>query len=1197
MDAGMNADSNPGKAPPERDIFLGALDQTPAERGAYLDGACVGDGALRQRVEHLLAEQDVLGGFLETPALTPHFGPHGTQVVAAVTEKPGDRIGRYKLLQMIGEGGCGVVYMAEQEEPVRRRVALKVIKLGMDTKSVIARFEAERQALAMMDHSNIARVFDAGSTEAGRPYFVMELVRGVRMTDYCDQNHLKNEERLALFAQVCQAIQHAHQKGIIHRDIKPSNILITLHDGVPVPKVIDFGIAKATEQRLTEKTLFTEFHSFIGTPAYTSPEQAEMSGLDIDTRSDIYSLGVLLYELLTGRTPFDPERLVRAGLDEMRRIIREDEPERPSTRLGSLNITEATSMSQSRQMKFPLLMQAVKGDLDWIVMRCLEKDRTRRYATANDLAEDIQRYLGNEPVLARPPSNLYRFQKLLRRNRGPFAAAAALAITLITGATLSTWLAVRATKAERVALGLQKQEASLRHQAEQDKSLARLSEYVADINLAEQSLVADNYGRAVQLLNKHLPKAGEPDLRGFEWRYLWRLSRGDEHISLPAQRQTIHSLAVSPDGTRLAVGQQSRFSVWNLSTRSLITSIEKGAVSMAFHPDGKRLFTASGTTVRLWNTADWSEERALTNSGAITLAADGRRLATLKADFRGRREATVWDTGNWEVVAVIADAHEPLSISPDGRRLACGTSTNIAVWTLDGSRPEVMMKDSTNLFSRMPRWFRSDRGERSDRSLVFSPDGKFLVGARNTLSDRGVFVLSVWDAQTGEETDVMPADAEHIEHAGTITGMAFSSDGRTLATASMDHSIRLWDFPTRQPMDVIQGHLSEVLALAFSPDGRTIVSAAKDGEIKVWPVVRHGPEDVIIGVRHPVGFSKDGGKVMALTRDWSALVLVNLETKEPEWRLEIEPRRSESELRPPRDLEQRFEPAGRRQDAERGREVRPPRPFFPRGPTPLVSADLRWLARGREDGVVEWIDIETMRTNLLQASEGSLRVVALSPDGQTLVTRSREQGMRKWDLRIGTNIVWRNEMEQILFSPDGRTMAASGRREGRGLRTEEEVVQLWDTETLTLRASLESPSQVQFGFSAAFSADSRLIALPDEEDSVRLWDVTTGELVGTCTGHKQGIRSIAFSPDNRTLATTSDDSTVKLWNVATKQELISMRHLGATLTGLMFSPDGKVLIGGSGALGPNGGVKIYRAASMEEIDFIPSVGNAPEAVR
>src|SRR6266478_714130 len=310
-------------------IFDTAIELPPEQRAVCVQEACAGNDALRQRVEALLRAHESAETFMASPAVASRGGT----VVVKPAEKPGDRIGRYKLLQQLGEGGCGVVYMAEQEQPVRRMVALKVIKLGMDTKSVIARFEAERQALALMEHPNIAKILDVGATDTGRPYFVMELVRGIKITDYCDKSNLPTRERLDLFVQVCQAVQHAHQKGVIHRDLKPSNILVTLRDGVPVPKVIDFGIAKATQQRLTDKTLFTAFEQFIGTPAYMSPEQAEMSELGIDTRSDIYSLGVLLYELLTGTTPFDSKALLQSGLEEIRRIIREVEPVKPSTRL------------------------------------------------------------------------------------------------------------------------------------------------------------------------------------------------------------------------------------------------------------------------------------------------------------------------------------------------------------------------------------------------------------------------------------------------------------------------------------------------------------------------------------------------------------------------------------------------------------------------------------------------------------------------------------------------------------------------------------------------------------------------------------------------------------------------------------------------------------------------------------------------
>jgi eukaryotic-like serine/threonine-protein kinase len=438
----------------EEEIFEAALKLPHGERAAYVESACGGEAALQERVLELLQAHATAGSFMQE---SPVYGRKTIVLSLPVDEKPGDKIGRYKLLQQIGEGGCGVVYMAEQEEPVRRRVALKVIKLGMDTKSVIARFEAERQALALMDHPNIAKVLDAGATETGRPFFVMELVRGIKITDYCDQNKLSTTERLGLFTQVCNAIQHAHQKGIIHRDIKPSNILVTLHDGVPVPKVIDFGIAKATQGRLTDQTLFTAFEQFIGTPAYMSPEQAEMSGLDIDTRSDIYALGVLLYELLTGAPPFDPKELLKAGLDELRRTIREKEPARPSTRLSTMLDADLTAVAQRRHSEPPKLIHALRGDLDWIVMKSLEKDRTRRYETANGLAMDIQRYLTNEPIVARPPSTMYRFQKLVRRNRTMFAAASVGATALLIGLILSSYAFIQERimrkHAERAAAG------------------------------------------------------------------------------------------------------------------------------------------------------------------------------------------------------------------------------------------------------------------------------------------------------------------------------------------------------------------------------------------------------------------------------------------------------------------------------------------------------------------------------------------------------------------------------------------------------------------------------------------------------------------------------------------------------------------------------------------------------------------------
>ncbi len=489
----------------------------PQARASYLNAACAGNPILRQRIEDLLKAGLQADQFLAGDPLELGAAGRQTILVGPLSEGPGTVIGNYKLLEKLGEGGFGVVYMAEQKQPVKRRVALKIIKVGMDTREVVARFEAERQALAILDHPNIAKVFDAGATDAphllpssrsplpsdgrgikgegaegmaapslpsslsplpsvlpaGRPYFVMELVRGIKITDYCDQTNLPTRERLDLFMQVCQAVQHAHQKGIIHRDLKPSNILVTVNDGVAVPKIIDFGIAKATQMELTEKTVFTRFQQFLGTPAYMSPEQAEITSVDIDTRSDIYSLGVLLYELLTGKTPFDAKELLQAGLDEMRRTLREKEPERPSTRVSTLGGEELTTTAKRRGLEPPKLVNLLRGDLDWIVMKCLEKDRARRYETANGLAADVQRHLQNEPVVACPPSSAYRFQKLVRRNKVAFVGTSCVAAALVLGLCGATWGLVRERAAHKRAVAAEQEQARLRQQAQANEEKAQ----------------------------------------------------------------------------------------------------------------------------------------------------------------------------------------------------------------------------------------------------------------------------------------------------------------------------------------------------------------------------------------------------------------------------------------------------------------------------------------------------------------------------------------------------------------------------------------------------------------------------------------------------------------------------------------------------------------------------------------------------
>ncbi len=472
-----------------------------AERDAFLDRMCADNAELRMRVQQLLDARSKAEDFLEcrSPSLV------ATVEERSPSEGPGTMIGPYKLLEQIGEGGFGIVFMAEQQQPVRRKVALKVLKPGMDTRQVIARFEAERQALALMEHPNIARVLDGGETPGGGPYFVMELIKGIPITDYCDESQLTPRERLELFVFVCQAVQHAHQKGIIHRDLKPSNVLVTLHDGTPVVKVIDFGIAKATGQQLTDKTLFTNFAQLIGTPLYMSPEQAALSGLDVDTRSDIYSLGVLLYELMTGTTPFDKDRFLEAGYDEIRRIIREEDPPKPSTRISTLG-QAATALSNRRRCDPYRLSQSLRGEIDWIVMRCLEKDRNRRYQTVNSLAMDVQRYLHDEPVLACPPSAGYRFRKFARRNRAALLTASLVALALLVGAAVSVWLAVWAMRAQDLAKGLLKSEQKARIAETKRREQARAaldantSLLMEDLLARQQTLTEDHklyLGRAL----------------------------------------------------------------------------------------------------------------------------------------------------------------------------------------------------------------------------------------------------------------------------------------------------------------------------------------------------------------------------------------------------------------------------------------------------------------------------------------------------------------------------------------------------------------------------------------------------------------------------------------------------------------------------------------------------------------------------
>jgi len=1090
------------------EIVLQARSQPTGEAlERYLDEACGDDSTLRAQVVALIQSESEAGGFLEQTVMGDANAP--------VSEGPGTVIGRYKLLEKIGEGGFGVVYVAEQDKPIQRRVALKIIKLGMDTRQVVARFEAERQALARMDHPNIAKMFDAGATESGRPYFVMELVKGIKITEYCNRHRLSPRRRLKLFRDVCHTIQHAHQKGIIHRDLKPSNILVTQHDTVAVPKVIDFGIAKATEGRLTDKTLYTAWEQMIGTPAYMSPEQAEFGSLDIDTRSDIYSLGVLLYELLTGRMPFDPKTVMRAGLDEVRRTIREVEPPKPSTRLSELAEGELDTVARTRSEDGPKLVRLVSGDLDCIVMKALEKDRSRRYETANGLARDVACYVKHEAVQARPPSRFYLLRKWARRNRGAFAAGSVVAAALMLIAVISV-----------VALVREQQHSTLLRESEQrvtERSLElqrRLTQQYLHRgqDLGEKGDVVEGLHWIARALDE-LP-AGHPQLKNaiednlVAWSQRWLEPRN----LLFLDGYHLCS-AFSPDGEHLLTGTASgTITSWSVISGEAVWTnrVSDGQVwGLAVSPDGQKFAVGvqGDGSVQLRSMSSGQLLGQLIGHGerihAVEFSPDNQWILTGSQDGTAR----LWSTETGEPV------HPPvrhdgsvwgIAFSPDSTlAVTVDTAGTAQLWSVETGK--VVGKP----FTHGPNAWR----------VTFSPDGGIIA------TGGGRSGVKLWSTDTGDPLD------RPLQHGGSVLDLRFSPDGSMLLTACDDHLARVWSVDTGELLASMVLR-SEVTEASFCPDGSSVVTASHEGaRLWLWSPEKQSVEPLGLSMPTrpfasiPSALLSSDGETMMTMLEKHVLALWPLQTNQSRVKnFAVHKTRTatfspDGKLLTTGNIEGEVKLWSSDTLEQVGATIKHGTDVW----QVEFSPDGKRLASCGQDGTARLWDVATRESlGVVLQHAGEVRAVAWSRDGNLLATGSFDSTARIWSTNgqprsaALRHLGW---VDDLTFSPDGtRLFTACG----------DGMARAWSVTNGELAEILPHPPWV---YAVDLSSDGRRIATGGRDKAARIWDAETYEPTGVVLNHDSDVEDVDFSPDGDWLLTTCNDGSMRIWSITTGEQV------------------------------------------------------------